>query len=267
MIHDKGEMSTAVTLIIPAYNENERIQSAVDNAVLLLEKTAPDYEIIIAEDGSTDGTYEISSLMAGRSSRIRLLHSDLRCGKGSALKRAIKAAKGDTIAFMDADMSTDISFLPALLDAIRLEGFDMAVGSRLISGMNIDRSRKRSFASKLYNSMVRLILGSGIYDHQCGFKAFRRGSVLVILDRVKDERWFWDTEMLVRAQREGYKIKEIPVSWRERSSTNLKFAQDGYEMGLNILKLWIDINKKRKCLGLCKDDSVDGVMTYTKETR
>jgi glycosyltransferase involved in cell wall biosynthesis len=187
MIESVGEMNRIVTLIIPAYNESKQIQSAADNAAQILGKISPDYEIIIAEDGSNDGTFEISTRMAGKNPRIRLLHSDLRCGKGNALKRAIKAAKGDVIAFMDADMSTDISSMPALLDAVSQEGFDIAVGSRLISESNTDRSRKRSIASKLYNSMVRLILRSRIHDHQCGFKAFQKRSILAILDQVKDE--------------------------------------------------------------------------------
>jgi glycosyltransferase involved in cell wall biosynthesis len=260
-------MDSIVTLIIPAYNENIRIQSATDSADQLLKKITYDYEIIIAEDGSTDGTYEISTRMASQTSKISLLHSDLRCGKGNALNRAIKAAKGDVIAFMDADMSTDISFLPLLLDAVGQEGFDMAIGSRLIPGGNVDRSRKRSIASKLYNSAVRLILRSKIYDHQCGFKAFQRGSILAILDQIKDGRWFWDTEMLVRAQRDGYKIKEIPVSWREPSTTTFELAPDGYEMGSKIIKLWLDLNREKKSLASCKDGSVDEIMPCTKETR
>lgn len=209
-------------------------------------------EVIIAEDGSSDGTYDIAVKLAKWSADIRLLHSEKRCGKGLALKRAIKAANGDVICFMDADQSTDMSYLPTLIDAVRVEGYDIAIASRLVPASNTERSKKRSIASKAYNMMVRLILRSQVYDHQCGFKAFKRSSILPILDRIKDERWFWDTEMLVRAQLAGYKIKEIPVKWDEADSSRFNLIKDGFDMGTKIIKLRWDMANDRETHALAK---------------
>ncbi len=235
-----------ITIIIPAYNENSRIKHAVDSTIRALINITSDYEIIISEDGSDDDTFEISSKLKEGNSRIRLLHSDIRRGKGFALKKAIKVARGNVIGFIDADLSTDMSCMPGLIDAIRSEGYDIAIGSRLKYTSKTDRSRKRSVASRVYNLMARWILGSKIYDHQCGFKAFKKNSIHKILDQIKDERWFWDTEMLVRAQRNGFRIKEIPVRWSEADLTSFNFFKDSIDMGLKMIELRWDLAKDER---------------------
>ena len=235
-----------ITIIIPAYNEKNRIKYAAETTIRVLINITTDYEIIIVEDGSNDGTYEISSKLEEKTPNIRLLHSDIRCGKGFALKKGIKAAKGDVIGFIDADLSTDMSYMPELIDAIRVEGYDISIGSRLKYTSKTERSKKRSIASTIYNLSVRWILGSRFYDHQCGFKAFKRSSIYEIIDQIKDEQWFWDTEMLIKAQRNGYKIKEIPVRWSDADATSLNFFKDGLVMGLKILRLRWDLTKNKK---------------------
>ena len=236
-------MDGSVTLIIPAYNQNEKLKRAVEISIKILTSITSDYELIIAEDGSCDGTYEIAANLRDKNSKISLMHSRERCGKGLALTKAIKVARGDVIGFIDADLATDMTFLPSLIDAIRIEGYDISIGSRLQSNSKSERLMKRSLASKTYNSMVRLLLGSKIKDHQCGFKAFNRCSILSLLDKIKDERWFWDTEMLVRAQHGGFKIKEVPVNWKEPASTSFDLIKDGCGMGLKILKLRWDLTQ------------------------
>jgi glycosyltransferase AglD len=237
----KDLANSSITIIIPAYNESSRIENAVETTIRNLMVMASNYEVIISEDGSNDGTYEISAKLKEGNSRIRLLHSRDRGGKGLALKKAINVARGDIIGFIDADLATDMSYLPALLNAIRIDDYDIAIGSRLEYTNKTDRSHKRSIASKTYNQVVRKILGSKLHDHQCGFKAFKRDSICKILDKVKDERWFWDTELLIRAQREGYKIKELPVKWNEANSTSFNFLRDSLDMGLKIIRLWWDL--------------------------
>jgi glycosyltransferase involved in cell wall biosynthesis len=246
-----------ISAIIPAYNECRRIEKAINITRESLYALTPFAEVIISEDGSSDGTYDIAAKLAEDNAETCLLHSDKRCGKGLALKRAIKAAKGDIICFMDADMATDMLYLPVLIDAIRVEEYDIAIASRLAPASNIERSKTRSIASKAYNTMVRLILRSRIYDHQCGFKAFKRSSILPILDQIKDDRWFWDTEMLVRAQFAGYKIKEIPVSWKEADSTQFNLIKDSYDMGMKIIKLWWDLANDRGTRCTCEESSLD----------
>jgi hypothetical protein len=108
----------------------------------------------------------------------------------------------------------------------------------MLSESNVERSGTRNIASKTYNFMVRALLGSKVRDHQCGFKAFRREPLMQLLDEVDARHWFWDTEILVRAHRRGYKIKEIPVSWTGGRETKVKLLEDSLDMGWQIISLW-----------------------------
>ena len=139
--------------------------------------------------------------------------------------------------YMDVDLATELEFLEPLIEAI-VEGYDMATGSRALPHSRVSRTMKRGKASLMYNRFVRLLLGSDIHDHQCGFKAFRRESLFKVLDKVRAKHWFWDTEVLVLASRLGLSIKEIPVVWREGEKTKVNLSRDLVEMGLQVLKLW-----------------------------
>jgi len=125
--------------------------------------------------------------------------------------------------------------LPALVQAIR-DGSDVATGSRLMPESDIVRTQGREVASRGYNFLVRAVLKSRLYDHQCGFKAFRRASILPLLDTIEAPHWFWDTELLVRAQKKGYRIAEFPVRWRTGDKTTVRFS-DVYGMGSAIFNL------------------------------
>ncbi len=191
---------------------------------------------MIAEDGSTDGTSELASKLAERYTSVKHLHSDERLGRAGGLTRAFKESKGEILAFMDVDLATDIGHLEELIGAIR-DGFDIAVGSRLMEKSDVKRSFKRTFLSKGYNFMVRSLLKSKIRDHQCGFKAFNREVLFTIIDELDDERWFWDTELLVLAQRKGYRIHEFPVRWIDGEMTKVDIPRDIFSMGLKILAM------------------------------
>lgn len=243
-IENDGMCVCEASIIIPAYNENRKIEKAARTALAELAKIASAYEVIIAEDGSSDGTYETASRLAEKDPHICLLHSGDRQGRGRALNNAIKAARGSIICYIDADLATDMSNLAPLMKSIRTDGYDIATGSRLISESDTGRSRTRSVASICYNALVRLILRSEIYDHQCGFKAFKKDAVVPLLEQIKDNHWFWDTELLVRGQRAGLKVKEIPVRWREADSTTVNILKDSYDMGSKMIKLWYDLTFK-----------------------
>lgn len=238
-------MNRSISVIIPAYNENGNIRRAIDITQRVLNEITTSSEIIIAEDGSTDGTSETVAEIAMSNSNIRLLSSRSRKGRGRALNQAIKTAKGDVVCYLDTDLATDMAHLAQLIDAISDEGYDFATGSRLLPGSEVTRSKTRSFVSFCFNLMTRLFLRSQLHDHQCGFKAFKRDSVLRILDSVKDDKWFWDTELLVRGQRCGYRIKEIPVRWNEADSTSVKICNDSYRMGAQIIRLWWELRTEK----------------------
>lgn len=237
----KGQVE--VSLVFPAYNEAERITWAVERASEALKEVACSYEIIIAEDGSTDGTDKIASSLSRKYPFVRHIHSDKRLGKGKAIKEASKKSRGEIIVCMDVDLATNMKHLKELIQAVK-GGWDFAIGSRLLPESKTERRISRTVASLMYNFMVRLFFRTGISDHQCGFKAFNRSAFLQVLDDAKAEHLFWDTEILVKALRRGYKIKEIPVEWREKGGTKVKLFRDSLKMGFQVFKLWLEMKKR-----------------------
>jgi glycosyltransferase involved in cell wall biosynthesis len=228
-----------ISVVLPAHNEAGKIEHAVRQTKQALAALSSAYEILIAEDGSTDGTADIARRIAAEDPLIRHIHSDERLGRGKALNHAFKRAHGDIVMYMDVDLSTDLSYLKPLINAIKEERYDFATGSRMMKESDVKRSFKRETMSMLFNYLVRLILRSKLRDHQCGFKAFRKEALMRILPEIEDEHWFWDTELLVRAQRNGYRVKELPVVWVDKGGAGTKVNAVGDSMSLfsKIIKL------------------------------
>ena len=225
-------------MVLPAHNEAATLEKAVTVITKILGEYAVTYEIIIAEDGSTDGTDKRAAELSERLPFVRHIHSEKRLGRGKALKNAFHQSSGEILVYMDVDLATDVRQLKDLISSVEKEGYDFATGSRMLPGSNVERSGTRHIASKTYNFMVRVVLGSKVKDHQCGFKAFRREPLMELLDEVDASHWFWDTEILVRALRKGYRIKELPVSWKSGRDTKVNLLQDSFHMGWQILSLW-----------------------------
>jgi glycosyltransferase involved in cell wall biosynthesis len=238
-----------VSLILPAYNEASSIEKAVFVTAEILSKITDHFEIIIAEDGSKDGTDQIVLDLSKKYHYVFHLHSDERQGRGRALNRAFKAASGEILCYIDVDLATDMIHLKELLHSISVEGYDISTGSRMIPGNDAKRSLKRGVASNGFNFLVRTILSSKIYDHQCGFKAFKREPLFNLLSEIQDKGWFWDTELLVLAQHHGYKVKEFPVTWREGNTTKVDLKKDIFDMGFQIFRLQWTLNKQLKMNG------------------
>ncbi len=227
-----------LSIVFPAYNEANMLENAVTKAMKALEEITRSYEIVIAEDGSTDGTDRVAALLSERYPLVKHLHSEKRLGRGAALKTAFKKASGKIFVYMDVDLATNVGQLKSLVKAIKEEGYDFATGSRMLSESKVERSRTRQISSKIYNFLVRAMLGSKVKDHQCGFKAFRREPLMQLLDEVTACHWFWDTEIIVRAIRKGYKIKEIPVEWTSGRETKVSLIKDSFNMAWQVTKLW-----------------------------
>lgn len=236
-IQDQNNNVLDVTVVLPALNEADIIEQTVEKISCTLKMCDCTYEIIIAEDGSTDGTDKKAAELS-RLSYVRHMHSDKRLGRGKALTNSFRQSHGNVLIYMDVDLATDLKHLSHLIHAVTAEGYLLATGSRSLSKSNAKRTFTRSFASKTYNFMVRLFLRSKVKDHQCGFKAFQREMILSMLNEVAANHWFWDTEVLVRAQRKGYKVKEFPVEWKSTRETKVKLFHDSFDMGLQIVKLW-----------------------------
>jgi glycosyltransferase involved in cell wall biosynthesis len=211
----------------------------VERTAAVLREITPSFEIIIAEDGSSDGTDKICEGLSKKYDFVVHLHSDERQGRGRALNRAFSTSKGEILGYIDVDLATDMKHLMELIQSIR-DGYDFATGSRMLPESNARRPFKRDIASKGFNFLTRMMLGSKLYDHQCGFKSFKRSSLFEIMDTVKDTHWFWDTELFVRAQRAGYRVKEFPVEWKHGGATKVNLVKDIFGMGYQIFRLWYE---------------------------
>ena len=233
----KENRAIEVSIVLPAYNEADRIEDAVEKTIDFLKGTALSYEIIIAEDGSTDGTDKIASILSKKYPVVEHFHSDQRLGRGRALRNAFENSRGKILAYMDVDLSTDIKHLKKLIDLIR-EGYDIVTGSRMLPESKVERPFSRKIASTVYNFIVRFLFKTDIRDHQCGFKSFKRQPLLGLLNEVSASHWFWDTEILIRASRKKYRIKEIPIEWKYRKKTKVNLLTDTIKMLIEILKLW-----------------------------
>lgn len=229
-----------VSVVLPAYNEARTIENTVRVTVETLERFLPSdaFEVIVAEDGCDDETPEIADELAAEDKRIRHYHSDERLGRGGALERAFEAADGDTLVYFDTDLATDMRHLEGLVERVRTGEYDVATGSRWMPDNVADRPTKRGVPSRAYNGLVRFFLQSDLRDHQCGFKAFSRDVFETLRHDVEDEHWFWDTEMLVRAQRAGFRVAEFPVDWEPKGDTKVDLVRDILGMGSQILRTW-----------------------------
>ena len=227
-----------VSVVLPAYNEVEYLQPAVEKTIQTLNQFTQSFEVIIAEDGSTDGTAERAEELAQEIGEVRHIHREKRLGRGTALNNAFRQCNGEVLVYMDLDLATDLKSLKPLVEAIMVEGYDFSTGSRMLPESKVERSLRRSISSKTYNFLVRHMLGSKLRDHQCGFKAFKREPLLRLLDEVEATHWFWDTEIIVRAYRHGYRIKEIPVEWKSGKDTKVNLFKDSWNMFWQIISLW-----------------------------
>ena len=224
-----------LTVVIPVYNDADAIREAVTASIAMLAGLGLAFEMILGEDASTGGSRDVAETFATADSRIKLNHSDVRRGKGGALSDALAQSRGDIFCFYDVDLSTDLADLHTLIEKIQA-GADIAVGSRFLEESTVLRSGDREMTSVGFNTMVHLLLGSNIRDHQCGFKAFRRDRLAKLTPYVQARGWTWDTEVLAIGQRCGYTIEEIPITWTEGEKTNIR-TRDIFSMGWAVLGL------------------------------
>ncbi|QLH82562.1 flippase-like domain-containing protein [Halosimplex pelagicum] len=229
-----------VSVVLPAYNEEATIERTVEVTLETLASFLPAgaFEVIVAEDGCDDRTPEIATRLADEDDRVRHVHSDERLGRGGALEYAFERAEGETLVYFDTDLATDMKHLEELVESVRSGEYDVATGSRWMPDNQADRPTKRAVSSLGYNTLVRLFLRSDMQDHQCGFKAISRETFDALRSEVEDEHWFWDTEVLVLAQRRGYRVREFPVDWEPKGDTKVDLVRDVFGMGSQILRTW-----------------------------
>jgi glycosyltransferase involved in cell wall biosynthesis len=209
------DTSTTPTLevVVPVYNEQASLELSVRtlHEYLSAEFDIP-WQITIADNASTDATLEVATLLTYDLDRVGVLHLDEK-GRGRALKRAWLESKARVVAYVDVDLSTDLRGLPPLVAPLLSGHSDIAIGTRLASSSRVTRGGKREFISRSYNFLLRRAMGARFSDAQCGFKAMRADVARRLLPLVEDTGWFFDTELLILAERSGMRIHEVPVDW------------------------------------------------------
>ena len=218
--------SVDADIVIHIYNEEVQLADSVSTLCSFLDRHARDltpfsWNVVIADNASTEASWQIAKALCDWCpNQVRALHL-VRKGRGYALKHAWLSSMAAVVAYMDVDLSTDIGSTGSLILPLLQGGADIAFGSRLMQQSQVIRSPKREFIPRTYNLMLRSYLAVSFHDAQCGFKAITAQAAHVLLPQVKDDEWFFDTELLVRAQQAGMTMLELPVRWVEDASSTV----------------------------------------------
>jgi glycosyltransferase involved in cell wall biosynthesis len=226
----------SIDVVIPVYNEEENIARSIATLWQFLQ-TNPRYSwvITIVDNGSTDNTLEVARRLSQEYPQVSCLHLDEK-GRGRALRRAWLESTADIVSYMDVDLSTNLLAFPHLIEAINA-GYDIAIGSRLDSTSKVTRSLKRELTSRLYNLLIRFMFFTKFHDAQCGFKAINKKAANALIPLVKNQAWFFDTELLVLAEKKEYSIKEVPVEWVEDTDSRVNVVKTAVEDIKGLLRL------------------------------
>jgi glycosyltransferase involved in cell wall biosynthesis len=213
----------SVDVVLPVYNEEATLKRSVSVVRDRLSAfQGLHWRIVIAENGSTDGTLKVAAQLAQQWPEV-VIKQVREKGRGRALRQTWLESTADYVCYMDIDLSTDLDAVEPLLEALR-NGCDVVAGSRLLPASRVTRCLHREVLSRSYNAILKAILWVSFSDAQCGFKGARRGFVQEVIPRVRSDHWFFDTEMLYLADKNGYRLKEIPVRWVEDPDTRVRIA-------------------------------------------
>ena len=204
--------TTTVDLVVPVYNEEATLASSVETLVAADTGPGTDVTIIIADNASTDSTPRTAAALAAAHPNVEFVRLEQK-GRGRALSRVWQASTADIVAYTDVDLATDIRVLEPMVEVIRSGLADVAIASRLRPGLEVERGVRREIISRCYNRLLKLSLGAGFSDAQCGFKAMSAQAARELLPVVEDTEWFFDTELLARAEWAGYRIHEFGTDW------------------------------------------------------
>lgn len=248
-------MSHSVSIIIPAYNEANRIAASLRVVIEHARQQADWIEVIVVDDGSTDHTGEIVTAaraeLNGRPPRLSLVRHEVNRGKGAAVHTGFAHAGGDIVLFSDADLSAPISEAARLIEPIVAGEQDVVIGSRAIdlSMIEAQQSLLRRNAGRMFNRMVRLMTGLNLRDTQCGFKAFRRAAILPALSLQRIDGFAFDVELLFLARKMGLRILEVPVRWAHVHGSKVSMLTHTGEMALDLCRIRCNDLRGRYTLG------------------
>lgn len=240
-------MAFSVSVVIPAYNEKNRLRNCVDTVEnYFLKDYSSDFEIIIIDDGSNDETSEITNNLKSKYNNVFSLRNEKNLGKGYSIKRGMLAAKGDIVIFTDTDMAVPIEEFRKFSKAIE-SGFDIAIASRRLkdSQIKVYQPLFRRVLSWFFHIIRRLLYLWDIKDTQCGFKCFRKEVIKPVFEKQTVNGFVFDVEILVIARLMNLKIAEIPVVWSDDTRSTLLPIRHMKEIGLNLFKIRFNIIKGR----------------------
>lgn len=232
IIIDDTPTAPVLDIVVPVFNEEVDLARCVRQLADFLDTSMPySARVTIADNASTDSTLQLACNLAasiGEGARVRVAHLDAK-GRGRALKATWQHSDAQVVAYMDVDLSTDLNALLPLVAPLVSGHSDLAIGTRLTRSSRVVRGPKREFISRSYNLMLRTAMGASFSDAQCGFKAIRADVARGLLPMVGDTGWFFDTEMLVIAQRAGLRIAEIPVDWTDDPASKVDIVKTATE--------------------------------------
>lgn len=237
-----------LSLIIPAFNEERRIGRSLDRILSLLQSQPYPSEVIVVDDGSRDRTPEFLRERYGKHSEVRIYQQPRNSGKGGAVRQGMLLGNGEYLFFSDADLSVPIEMLPVFLAELE-NHCDVTIGTRKKSGalIEIHQPFYRELLGKAYVRLSNWILGLGVSDFTCGFKGFRRDAARNLFSRQRLSNWSFDAEILYLARLKGYRIQEIPVTWRDDRDTKVRLWRDVLTsfLGLFSVRLYHLLGKYR----------------------
>jgi glycosyltransferase involved in cell wall biosynthesis len=233
-----------IEVVVPVYNEAHVIEASVRGLHAYLQNCLPySFAITIVDNASTDGTFDTAHWLTYELDNVTLMRLRQK-GRGRALRSAWIGSNARVVAYMDVDLSTDLTALQPLVEPLLDGSSDLGVGSRLAPGAKVERSRRREVLSRSYNFLVRRLLRSRVRDAQCGFKAGRRETIQALLPLVDNENWFFDTELIHVAERSGLRIHEVPVDWMEDSDSRVRLLATAIEDLRGIARLRRDDRRR-----------------------
>ena len=232
-------MPITVDVVIPCLNEERALPVCVRRLHAFMSEAMAGYDwsITVADNGSTDGTPEAAGALSAELPEVGCIRLEQR-GRGRALRRAWTESRADVVAYMDVDLSTDLAHLPGLVSAIAEEGYDIATGSRLLADSQVvGRTPKREITSRGYSLLFRAMFFTSFRDAQCGFKAASRRAADDLAPLVEDNGWFFDSELLILAEKCGYRIRELPVHWEDDPDSRVRILRTAWEDVKGLLRL------------------------------
>ncbi len=232
---------TPLTVVVPAYNETRRLTDNLLTVLSYLRTYRPDAELIVVDDGSTDGTAEVAEELFSRRPDVnaRVLRFAQNRGKGAAVREGLLASRTPIALFTDADLSTPITELPKVVSPLEVDSCDITFGSRALDRRLIGQRQpwRREQGGKVFNALVRLMTGLPFRDTQCGFKAFRMEVTRPILERAQDDGFGFDVELLFLAQQAGLRMCEVPVRWDHAVGSKVHIVHDSLRMFWDVVHL------------------------------